>query len=185
VKSRDPRIRNPALGCTLGVEDEAALRFVQMILPRDGDNGLVDPGFIAFTEATLLSWGEAERPVAEEWYATFLGMTDDQLEAVAVLLMFAFRRFFRTLIHHPDYEVAQQALPLLQGAMYLMARRVVALRGEEPREAVLCLPARPAPSQAMDRAIVARVDGRFTEERMRRMLDRVCRVPPMEGDGEG
>ena len=185
MKSRDPRCTDPANPPAFGVDDEVALGFAQFILPADEDDGLVNPEFLVRTEEWLLSRGETERPEAEAWYGAFLGWTDEQLETVGVALLFSFRRYFRAVMFHPDYEVALQMLPLLQGLMYLTARGLVLLRGEDPRQAVFRLPPRVAPSEAMDRAIVARIDGLLTEERIARMLDRVCRVPPMESDGEG
>jgi len=184
MNSRDPRCIDTANPPVFGVDDELALHFVQSILPRDEDDGLVNPEFLVNTERILLRRGETERPEAEAWYGTFLGWTDDQLETIAVALMFAFRRQFRAVMFHPDYEVARQMLPLLQGLMYLAARRLVRLRGEDPRQAVFCLPPRVAPSKPIERAIVARIDGLFTEERIARMLDRVCRIPPIESGGD-
>ncbi len=179
MKSRDPRSRNPASGYTLGVEDEEALWIAQTILPREGDRGLVNPEYLDRVEGVLLRRGETGRREAEAQYTMFLGCTDEQLETVAVALTFAFSRPIKALLCHPDYEVARGALPLLQGLLYLVARGLIAFKGEDRRVALFTLPPSSPPSEAMERAIVSRIEGLFTGERVERILERVRRVPPI------
>jgi hypothetical protein len=143
---------------------------VLALLPRDPELEMVNTSQLAAMGREALSRGGEPFPGGDAVHATFLDLSDHELDVLAKALLRGLANYFNAIFEHADPR-GDTFERFLDAALYMVAVGAAAFDDEDDRTVLLNAVEGPPPSAAVERAITAKIHS--LHSRLDELLDDV------------